>query len=801
MKISYTWLQDFFDNELPPVKELAESLTFHAFEVEEMIEAGGDTVIDVDMTPNRAHDCLSYIGVAKEVAAIFDMELHKNPLREFRGALFGLLRTQPTEEVSIEVEDNTLCSRYSAVTLKDIKLEESPEWLKKYLYSMDQQSINNLVDVTNYVMFETGQPLHAFDLDKMSEDENGRKSIGVRPAVQGESIICLDDNEYVLEAGELLIVDGVSDVPLGIAGVKGGKKAEIDENTKRVVLESANFNSSNIRNTSIRLDLKTEASIRFEYEITPEITEAGLLEAIRVAEDAIGATVGGYKDIYPNRANPYLTGVSLEEINSLLGVNVERSQVGHIFRRLGFSYEIIHPSKKVTEEAEKHVGAGYKYGARVSCDAPDVFDCSGFVSFAFSRAGISLPRMAVDQYVFGKEVSEADLSPGDVIFMNTGKEVEGVIRYESVEFMKGTKVPEGVDHSAIYLGEGKMIHSSRGKGGVVAETIDENGMYKNIVGYRRIIAEKERFVISVPPERLDVRIPEDLIEEVGRIYGYKNIDTTPPEMGEVSPQVSKGFYYREKIKDILVEEGFSEVMTYVFWDRGEIETLNPIASDKSFLRSNLMHGVEEALEDNFKNADLLALNQIKIFEMGKVFTKEGEYERLSIAIKDTKKRKGENKAYACLQKIVEKIEKDLGVKFNGKIKDKNGDGATCIIEEDLEELIAELETPSDYSDLKEFSLEKHFHPISQYPYVLRDIAVWTPEGTESEELLSLIVENVGGLLVNHKLFDEFHREGSVSYAFRLVFQSQNRTLSDEEVNVIMENINKVIEQKEGWQVR
>ena len=800
MKISYEWLQTFFEEKLPSIEKLSEIFTFHSFEVEEIIPAGRDTVLDLDITPNRAHDCLSHRGVAKELAALLGIEMKRDPLKEYSGKLSEFLISLPSCRVSVKVEDNKLSSRYSAVVIKNVSVESSPEWLKNRLYSLGQQSINNIVDLTNYVMFETGQPLHAFDLDKLSKDKEGCSSISVRRAKKGERMITLDGDEYTFEEGELLISDGVSDEPLGIAGVKGGKRAEIDENTQNIVLESANFNPVNIRATSKRLGLRTEASVRFEYGITPALTECGLLETAELIKSLAGGEVEGYKDFYPRPANRYYTGVSIERINSLLGVELDRLEVEEIFNRLGFSYSLIDPICEISKEAQKYIGTPYKYGASVSYDAPQIFDCSGFVSFIFSRLGIQIPRMSVDQYVFGEEVSKEDISVGDLVFVNTKKEVEGPVRYESVEFMAGTKITEGVDYSAIYLGEGKIIHSSRKKGGVIVEDLEESDIAGSVVGYRRVIEAGRRFVVVAPDERIDVRIEEDLIEEIGRIYGYKNIEVKIPEVGEYNPCVLANYYFRERICDVLKELGFSEVKTYVFKNSGEVETLNPIASDKAFLRDNIKSGLIDALELNSRNAELLALDQIKVFEIGKVFEAQGEKEMIGIGVKDIKKLKSDKKAKAVLECTLKEIEERFGVEFASKVEDKKGDGKLCILEEDFGKLAQGLKVPKDYSELADVSIEESFNPISPYPYVLRDIAVWMPEESSSCDLLSVLLENGGGLLVNYKLFDEYHKEESVSYAFRLVFQSKDKTLSDSEVNVVMDNIYKAVEQK-GWQAR
>ena len=224
----------------------------------------GEIVMELDITPNRV-DCLSITGIARDLSARID--------KEFK---FKYTNNHPNSKRyknNIQILDENICSRYTGVIIDNISIAESPDWLKRRLISIGERPINNLVDITNYVMFEIGQPLHAFDLDKINEEK-----IYVRNSKKGEEIKTLDGNKRILDSHSIVIADNKS--AIGLAGVMGGKNSEIDIKTNSIFLESANFNPSVIRNTSKLLSLQTEASIRFERNLNHELTIYGLSRAL-----------------------------------------------------------------------------------------------------------------------------------------------------------------------------------------------------------------------------------------------------------------------------------------------------------------------------------------------------------------------------------------------------------------------------------------------------------------------------------------------------------------------------------------
>ncbi len=786
MIASYNWLKDFFDKKLPEPDKLSEGITMHSFEVEGVEKKDSDVLMDMKTTPNLNHSCLCHRGIAREIGTIFSLK-PKMYSREFKD--FKISKT--SKNISVKIDDPKLCRRYMERVIENVNIGPSPKWLKEKIEIFGQKSINNVVDATNFVMLEIGQPMHAFDADKLGSDE-----IVVKNSKPGEKITTLDKKEAELDESILLITDGKN--PLAIAGIKGGTYAELDVNTKNIVLESANFNPALIRKTAQKIKIKTDASKRYENDLTPELCGEAMEILTKLIVEIAGTKdtkVSETIDNYPRRSNPYKLGISSKEASDIIGVEIKDKEIENIFDRFGFEWKKVKPVDEVLKLAEELVGAEHKKGASISYDAPKVFDCSSYVGYVFAQAGVQIPRISIDQYVFGQEVNEKDIKPGDIVFSNTG---EGTIYFKTVEFLPGKEVKEGVDHCGIYLGGGKVIHSSKLKNGVAIENLSESGRFRKITGYRRMSDNQERFVVTAPAERLDLRIKEDLAEEIGRIYGYEKIKDIKIPKSEKPAAIDKEFYYKEKIRDILYKEGFSEAMNYTFTDKGEIELANPMSPERKFLRTNLADGIKNSLELNSRYSELIDMPEIRIFEFGHVFTKSGESKNFALGVKNpTGVKKPKEKD--VLNEAVKKLSVELGLKLNKINKDEN------ISEFVLEESIKDAPAPKSYDLEKRDDSGLRFKKISQYPFIIRDVAVFTPDGTKPEDVFIIINKDMTDLAVKTRLFDVFTKDidglKKTSYAYRIVFQSYEKTLSDEEVNQIMEKITKDLNANAGWQVR
>jgi phenylalanyl-tRNA synthetase beta subunit len=271
------------------------------------------------------------------------------------------------------------------------------------------------------------------------------------------------------------------------------------------------------------------------------------------------------------------------------------------------------------------------------------------------------------------------------------------------------------------------------------------------------------------------------------VYGYENIKAVLPLMPKEKSPVNKSFYYAEKVRHVLAELGFSEVYTYTLRDKGEVELENPLAKDKAFMRANLADGIRESLELNAHHAPLLGLDAVKIFEIGTVFNPPaggGEHMSLAFGVKNKKAKEILEQALNMLKQVIPGIQ---------------GDTKDSVIEIHFDQAIQALPEPDAYESLPEETL-KTYQPFSLYPFVLRDIALWVPEAVMESKIIELIKQQGGDLLVRVDLFDTFKKDGKISYAFHLVFQSKEKTLTDAEVGGIMDRITSTLK-KEGGEVR
>jgi len=675
MVFSYNWLKDYV-KKIPKPKELAELLTMHFAEVEELKRAGKDFILSIDVRPNRASDCFSHLGIAREVAAITGSKLQipESGIKEDQ-------KLKAKDFVSLEVKSKQACPRYSAIVLAGVKVGPSPSWLKERLKVCGLRPINNIVDIANYAMLETGQPLHAFDADKL---EGGK--IIVRFAKSRERIVTLDEQKFELTPDILVIADEKR--PVAIAGIKGGKLPEIDKRTKTVVIESANFNSQVIRKGSKSLNLKTDASLRFEHGIDPNLTEfAANRAAYLIQKMAGGKITKGLVDLYPHKLLPKTLKLDLKYLGRLLGKEIPKAKVKTIFKNLGF---------QIVE------------------DRP------------------------------------------------------------------------------------------------------------------------QQLTVRVPTRRLDISLPEDLIEEAGRIYGYEKIEPYYPLTSLILPKKNLNIFWEDTVKNILKETGFTEVYNYSFFSEKEaklfgyndkelIELGNPLSQEQKYLRASLIPYLLKNAEKNLRN-----YKRLRIFELGKIFRnlKRAEEKRMLTGLVS-----GED--FYQLKGIVDLLLRSLGVanfwydehkptpeesklkiwhqKKSAEIK--IGGQEIGFLGEISPRILNALEIKEklvlfdiDFEKLSQYvSGEHEYRPISRFPSAVRDIAVLVPRSVKVVEVLNKI-NLVGKKLVRDiDLFDMYEGEelpqGKKNLAFHIIYQAKDRTLSSKEVDEIQDKIIKALEKNPGWQVR
>ncbi len=378
MNISYNWLKELIDIDLSPEKT-AKALTRVGLAVEGIHSHKDDLVLDIDLTSNRP-DCLSHLGVARELGVITDADLTADRLR----------RRDNTEGVStdtvpypitlavevVQIEAPNLCHRFTTRIIKGVKIGPSPQWLVDRLEALGERSINNVADITNYVMLELGQPMHAFDFDKLAENR-----IVVRTAKSGETVKTLDEVDRKLDETMLAICD--ANKPVAVAGIMGGFDSSITESTSNVLLEVAFFERENIRSTSRKLNLATEASYRFERGVDIENLARASNRATELIIELAGGEAGDLIDIYPTRTHrPVVNSESIAaSVKRLTGLDVTKDGCIRTLNALGISSndsgdEFTAPSwrhdiaieEDLVEEITRH--AGYE---NITTDLPPAY--------------------------------------------------------------------------------------------------------------------------------------------------------------------------------------------------------------------------------------------------------------------------------------------------------------------------------------------------------------------------------------------------------------------------------------------
>jgi len=589
MKISREWLQTYFDTPLPEATVIADVLTFHAFEIEGI---EGD-ILDVKVTPNRGHDCLSHRGIAKELSAILNVPVKSDPLR-------AQLPEFPAV-VSMAV-DATRAPVGAAAYVRGVKIGPSPAWLKERLESVGQRSINNIVDATNYVMFDMGMPTHAFAADTFKDGDAIR--YGIRCSKKGEQLALLGGTAIELSGNEAVIVNA-SDEAVDIGGVKGGMRAELADSTTEVLLSASKFEPVQTRKAAQRFNQRTEAAKRFENEMADDLALYGIRAVAELVREVAGGDILGYGIARTGTPASRSVSVSLTKINAVLGTKLGEGDVIEVLQRLGLS----------------HVQMG------------------------------------------------------------------------------------------------------------------------------------EEFTITVPFERLDLGIAEDLIEEVARIVGYDKIPAAELPPFASKPEVNGNFFAMEKTRETFMGRGYSEVITSVFADKGERIVANKVDGVRPYLRATLVDGLRAAREMNLRNKDLLGLEKVRLFEIGTVW--KGGAEQIMLGMAD-------------------------------------------------EEAVSELPLDGNldaiaYDDLPISSTER-YKTFSRYPFIVRDIAMWVPIDTDADRLRTDLAVWAGSMCLNVRQFDSFKKGERLSLAFHIIFQSFDKTLTDEEANAAMEHVYTSVKEK-GWEVR
>lgn len=671
MSVPIKWLKEYIKIDWNP-EELAHRLTMAGIAVDPVGDDEDDAALELDLTPNRG-DCLGLINMAREVSA-----LSGNPVIIPKVSLKE--NNEKVEDyITVEIAEPDLCRRYAARVIKNCRVAPSPEWMQDRLAGAGIRPINNIVDVTNYVMLESNQPLHAFDYRLLGEDHR----ILVRCAQPGETITTLDGVERALDEEMLLITDGTRGVAL--AGVMGGENTEINDDTTDVLLESAWFLGTNIRKTGRKLALRSDSSMRFEKGTDIE----GVIYAVNRAAALIQELAGGQvvKGVFDNYPRPWKADEIIlrsERVNYVLGTRISIEEIGDCLKRLGL----------------------------------------------------------------------------------------------------------------------------------------------------RFTKNRGQFKVYAPSYRPDLMIEADLIEEVARLYGYDRIPPRLPE-GDSSPGgLDKGQKYRTTVKE-LMSRSFFELVNYNFVNpssldriripensplRDFIKLANPLSEDQSVMRTILLPGLLDSVAGNLARKN----QNLAFFEMGPVFH-PGDQDLAREILKLGAVVCGERESF-WLQKNVamdffylKGLLEDLllqlsvsDVSFAAIDHPAYHPGRTAVVEAEGREIgiIGEIHPlvlenydirqracafELDMQGLFELSRKRTMNDeIVRYPSVERDIALLVPSEAKAQDLLAGI-RNAGGELLRQVLVFDLYSggqvpEGKKSMAFRLTWQSNQKTLTDSEVSDLMEAV-------------
>jgi phenylalanyl-tRNA synthetase beta chain len=334
MKISYNWLK-WYVPELVETEKLSDIFTYHLCEVESVVkidsgsEAGttsGDVVFDLNILPNRAHDLLSHQGIAKELAGQLGIS-YKDPL-----SMYKVPVVKPSN-LRIDIQ-STNCRRYMGRVVRNVKIGPSPEWMAKHLESIGQRSINNIVDATNLVMFDCGQPVHAFDAEKITD-----LRLEIREAKEGEELPLLGSDKIVAKLKDTDLVITSGDKTLALAGIKGGLESGVSENTKDIILEVANFDPVSVRKTARRLGILSDSAKRFENDLSPELAPNAMQElSSLILEMCPEAEFEEIVGIYSSPQTEKKVSFTTDAINKKLGSTITGGEVEMVLKNYSFIY-------------------------------------------------------------------------------------------------------------------------------------------------------------------------------------------------------------------------------------------------------------------------------------------------------------------------------------------------------------------------------------------------------------------------------------------------------------------------------
>ena len=644
-----------------------------------------EEIIDYEITPNRP-DCLSIEGLGRETATSLNKPF-KNPRKNIDE--LQVPDKKEIEGLKVDITAPDLCYRYIARVVKNVKVGPSPDWMKKRLKACGMRSINNIVDITNYVMLEMGQPMHAFDINSISG-----KHITVRRAENGEKITTLDETERVLDEKDLVISD--EEKAVAIAGVMGGLNSEIEKDTQTVVFESAMFYGGNIRKTAKKVGLRTESSARYEKGLSSENTLRAINRAVELVELlGAGEVVEGKIDVYPTKQKINKIKLDVDKINTLLGTNISKQEMIDILEKVDIKVE---------------------------------------------------NDMAIAPYF-----------------------------------------------------------------------------------------------------RMDLEFIADIAEEVARFYGYDKLETTLVRAGTTIGVRTKEQKIENKIQEILVTNGLSEIYTYGFLSEKDLEKskikkelidnaitiINPLGDEFKLMRPTTIPSMMQILAGNNNKKN----QNVKLFDISRNYKNiDNQVEKGEVPLQEnilTIGMYGEDVDFYTLKGLVENILEAANVnRYDIERETTNesyhpGRCANLKVGIDTIATFGEVhpEVLMNYEINKRVYLaeinitkivkysrvNKKYTEVPKFPAAERDIAVIVDEDVQVGDIEKAITKKCKKLLKGQKgleelkLFDIYRDEkigkNKKSVAYSLIFRDKTKSLSDDEINPVMEEITKELEEKFGAELR
>ncbi len=736
-----------------------------------------DDILEFELTANRG-DCFSVIGLVRELAVL----TKKTPR-------FPEIKIDEDDErnaadlVKIGIDAPDLCSRFSSRVLTNVKLAPSPDWIVKRLEGAGMRAINNVVDVTNFVMLEMGQPLHAYDFDKVTWHQ-----LTARRAVEGEPLHTLDDTNRLAKGGELVIAD--AEKAAGLAGIMGGFESEITEATSTVILEAACFNSASIRRTSRAVGIHSEASGRFERGTNEKGTVAALDRVAQLLQDMDACKVcKGVVDVYPNPKPEVKIKFTPAQINSRLGTNYSDEEIVEVLEALGFKVEPLGVVDELTDEVVDKFASATKNFGKAARELGKKSTVEGFMK----NFGASI----------GELFKNSDAKAEDEVLKNSG--VEG--------FMKN-----------------------------ISETF--GGLAKSVE-----MKISSAYEVTVPDWRNDVKLPDDLSEEVARIFGFDKIPSTLPKGNQQGRQSSTQNFI-DKIKNILSSLGLCEELSFAFTSeamfdkmrvpadselRRAVPIMNPLTDEAPLLRTTLLASIFENASRNFsrKNEDLRLFDVAPVFLPKNLPVTEQPLEKQKVVGLLTGRREpkgwSQNPAqvdFYDAKGIVEELLAGLSI---ANYFVEAGEhyalhpGKTAVFKKGLDVLVTVGEVhpavaealgikkkiyvfEADVDTLQKFAAKKFtLEALPKYPSISRDLAILVEHDTAAADVEKVIVKSGGKFFKGVTLFDVYTGEripaDKKSLAFALEFRSNERTLKDEEADEAFKNILAAVEKDFGATLR